>query len=701
MLKTSNNETDLLSGFSEQQAQQIKKALDISAPLRSNAATPNSGLDVAMILLQYNVDQETLLAALLSDPALNNKLEYAAIADDFGYTVADLVKDVIWLNTQQVYSPEMTQQPDQAETLRRMLLSMTHDVRAVLIKLAVQVFRMRNWSDEDKNIRQFIAQETLDIYAPIANRLGIAQLKWELEDLSFRYLKPQQYKSIAKSLAEKRHQREICISGFIFTLQQVLSNAGIKAEIAGRPKHLYSIWKKMQRKQLGIDELYDLLAVRVIVDQISSCYAVLGIVHGEWQYIPKEFDDYIANPKENGYQSLHTVIHDQQGNRIEVQIRTREMHDFAELGVAAHWRYKEGGKHNQSSEKSISSLRRLLEDKDSDEGLVASFRSELFYDRVYALTPAGKLIDLVKGSTPLDFAYAVHTQVGHRCRGAKVNGRIVPLTYELQSGEQVEILTAKKGEPNHNWINPNLGYVKSPRTISKIKAWFKKQHIDYNLDAGKQILENECQRLGLDSIPLKELSRFFKLANSETLYAAIGCGDINAKQIANFLQTPVAPAKSKKPKVKSDKVSSSVTVDGVENILTNFAQCCQPQPGDNIIGFISQTKGITVHKSDCQNITQLEPLQQQKLIDVSWGNQSPNMAISIVISAYNKQGLLNEVIQIVNALKIDILNARFDIEDDLTGLLKLDILVKDFSQLSQVLGKIGQLPNVIDVKRSV
>jgi GTP pyrophosphokinase len=457
----------------------------------------------------------------------------------------------------------------------------------------------------------------------------------------------------------------------------------------------------MQRKQLAIDELYDLLAVRVIVDKISTCYAVLGVVHGEWQYIPKEFDDYIANPKENGYQSLHTVILDPQGNRIEVQIRTREMHDFAELGVAAHWRYKEGGKQSTSAEKNISSLRRLLEDKDTDEVLVESFRTELFYDRVYVLTPAGKLMDLIKGSTPLDFAYAVHTEVGHRCRGAKVNGRIVPLSYTLQSGEQVEILTTKNSEPNRNWIDSNLGYLKSPRSIIKVKAWFKKQDYDFNVSAGRQILEKECQRLGIGSVSLQDLSDHFKRGNPDDLHAAIGHGDINSQQIANFLQIPEIIPKPKKHSTKAKKLNSPVTVEGIDNIETHFAKCCQPIPGEAIIGFISQLKGITIHNSDCQNISQLDPQQQQKLIDVSWGKQSLTKSVSIVISAYNKQGLLNEVIQIVNALKIDILNARFDIKDDLTALIKLDILVKDSSQLSHALAKIGQLANIIDVKRFI
>ncbi|MDD5125477.1 HD domain-containing protein, partial [Methylovulum sp.] len=385
------------------------------------------GYEVAMILMDFHVDLNTILAAILSDPRLTPLKLLPQIKEQFGETVAALVKDVNWLNTIAIYSLDMTDQPNQSEILRRMLLSMTQDVRAVLIKLAYRIKRLGVLPKESYEMRRFIAQETLDIYAPIANRMGIHQLKWELEDMAFRYLKPQSYLHIAKSLSDKRSERENCVNRFIEVLKTTLAKEGISATIYGRPKHIYSIWKKMQRKQLGIDELYDLLAVRVIVDNLTACYTTLGIVHSLWQTIPKEFDDYIANPKENGYQSLHTVIIygqegiDPEGRRIEVQIRTQEMHDFAEYGVAAHWSYKEGGKHDAAVEKSISSLRKLLDEKDDDETLSEHFRNELFHDRVYVLTPKGQLIDLVKNSTPLDFAYAIHSEIGHRCRGAKVN----------------------------------------------------------------------------------------------------------------------------------------------------------------------------------------------------------------------------------------------------------------------------------------
>ena len=507
----------LFSNLSDADNEQIDRALAIVSRIPEDPHYHRpSGVEVAAILRDYNVDFKTLLAAILSDSRLSQLKPPPDLKEQFGKTVAALVNDVNWLNKLTVYSLEMAKKPSEAETLRRMLLSMTQDVRAVLIKLAYRIHRLRNLPKESYEMRLFISRETLDIYAPIANRLGIHQFKWELEDLAFRYLEPQAYRQIAKSLANNRVQRENCINGFTELLQKHLAEENIPSTCYGRPKHIYSIWKKMQKKQLSIDQLYDLLAVRVIVDNVTHCYTVLGVVHSLWQYIPKEFDDYIANPKENGYQSLHTVILDPQGNRIEVQIRTQEMHDYAELGVAAHWAYKEGGKQTAAMEKSVATLRKLLEEKHGDETLSDDFRSELFNDRVYVLTPAGKLIDLVKGSTPLDFAYAVHSEIGHRCRGAKINGRIVPLTYTLKSGEQVEILTAKESAPNHNWIDPNLGYLKSSRAISRVKSWFRNQQQTENIARGKAILDRESKHLGLKALNMVDMLSYFKQPNTDT-----------------------------------------------------------------------------------------------------------------------------------------------------------------------------------------
>jgi len=710
MQKNTAPNKQFFSGFSAPDTDQINRALAIIAQIPEDPQyfRPR-GIEVAAILMDFNVDLKTILAAILSDPRLAHLNPKPNIKEQFGETVATLVNDVNWLNKLTVYSLEMTDQPSQAETLRRMLLSMTQDVRAVLIKLAYRLQRLKVLPKESYELRRFIAQETLDIYAPIANRMGIHQLKWELEDMAFRYLKPQSYRRIAKSLTDNRVQRENCINKFIILLQKKLAEEGISAEIYGRPKHIYSIWKKMRRKQLDIDELYDLLAVRVIVDNLTACYAALGMVHSLWQTIPKEFDDYIANPKENGYQSLHTVIIDPEGNRIEVQIRTQQMHDFAELGVAAHWSYKEGGKHDAAIEKNIASLRKLLDEtspersrkEGSDEALSENFRSELFNDRVYVLTPAGKLIDLVKGSTPLDFAYAIHTEIGHRCRGAKVNGRIAPLTYTLKSGDQVKILTAKEGGPNHNWIDLNLGYLKTSAAIGKVKSWFKNQQQTQNMATGKAILDRESQRLGLKMLNLAELAKHFHQPDTDKLLEAIGRSDINSRQLAAFfkipeLEAPLASIQRKKPEPQAKSI---ISVEGIDNVLTSFAHCCSPVQGNDIIGYISHKKGITIHRKDCENILHLGPEKQTQLISVSWGAKKASYAVPIVIHAFNSQNLLNDVTQILAQAKIHISNAALDTHPDFSALLNLTIQIENTDQLSQVLNKISQLPNIVDVKR--
>ncbi len=700
MQKNTEPDKCLFNDLSAVDNEQIACALAIVARIPDDPHYHRpKGIEVAAVLKDYHVDSKTIVAAILSDPRLPQLNPQPDIKEQFGDTVASLVKDVNWLNKLTVYSPEMTKRPNEAETLRRMLLSMTQDVRAVLIKLAYRIQRLRNLPKESYELRHFISRETLDIYAPIANRLGIHQFKWELEDMAFRYLEPQAYRQIAKSLANNRVQRENTINSFIELLQKHLAEEKITSACYGRPKHIYSIWKKMQRKQLDIDELYDLLAVRVIVGNLTQCYTVLGIVHSLWQYIPKEFDDYIANPKDNGYQSLHTVILDPQGNRIEVQIRTQDMHDFAELGVAAHWSYKEGGKQTAAMEKSVATLRKLLEDKQSNEALSEDFRSELFNDRIYVLTPAGKLIDLVKGSTPLDFAYAVHTEIGHRCRGAKVNGKIVPLTYTLKSGEQVEILTSKESAPNHNWIDPNLGYLKSSRAISKVKSWLRNQLQTENIARGKAILDKESKRLGIKVLNLEDMLSHFKQTNTDALLEAIGRSDINSRQLAGFLKVPELEAEPVNVPPKKSPAKSVVSVADIDNVQTAFAHCCSPVLGDDIIGYISHHKGITVHRKDCKNVTRLSIEKQAQLIPAAWGAKKSNHAVPIVIQAFNAQNLLNNVSQILAQSKIHIFNAALDTHPDFSAILNMTIQIESTNQLSQVLSKMSQLPNIVEVRR--
>ncbi len=701
-MKKSNETSGLLcDGFSAADSSQIQKALSIIAQIPEDPGYDRpKGIEVAAILKGFNVDLKTLLAAILSDSRVSKLDPKPDIKGLFGDTVAALVKDVNWLNTFSIYSLDMADKPSQAENLRRMLLSMTEDVRSVLIKLAFRVKRLQLLARESCEMRGFIAQETLDIYAPIANRMGIHQLKWQLEDMAFRYLKPQAYQQIAKSLADKRAEREQTIGRFIQLLQEILTQEGIPAEITGRPKHIYSIWKKMQWKHVGIDELHDLLAVRVMVDNLSACYAVLGFVHATWQYIPKEFDDYIANPKENGYQSLHTVILDPDGKCIEVQIRTRKMHEYAELGVAAHWSYKEGGKHNAAVEKSIASLRKLLAERGNEELSQASFHNELFSDRVYVLTPKGLLLDLVKGSTVLDFAYAVHTEIGHRCRGAKVNGRIVPLTYPLKSGERVEILTVKEGAPNRNWIDPNLGYLKSAMAISKVKSWFKNQQQNQNIAAGKVVLDQEVQRLGIKPPNLTVLAKQFKQASTDKFLEALGRSDISPAQLAAYFKIPGFEEKKLFGKPFKKKLTpSSVSVNGVDNVLTHFASCCSPVPGDPVIGYISHKKGVTVHRLDCPNILGLSPEKHVRLVPVSWGAGKSSHSVTIVIKAYSTQTLMPDVMHVLAQAKIHTTHANMETHPDFSSTLKLTIQVENADRLSQVLGKLSCIPEVIDVKR--
>ena len=659
------------------------------------------GIDVATILTAAHIDLPSILAALLSDSRLENHLSETTISKQFGTVVASLVKDVRWLNKVSIYQLEMSSQPDQSEILRRMLLAMTNDVRSVLIKLAYRIQRLRDLKQENDDIRRFIAQETLDIYAPLANRLGISQFKWELEDLAFRYLDPERYRCIAKSLSDKRIERETCITSFLNKLREILDEHDIEAKVYGRPKHIYSIWCKMRRKRLPIEELYDLLAVRVIVNDLSACYTVLGVAHSQWQYIPKEFDDYIANPKENGYQSLHTVVVDKQGNRIEIQIRTRTMHEFAELGVAAHWRYKEGGKHNAASEKTITSLRLLLEERGHDN-LVESFHTELFSDRVFVLTPTGKLVDLIKGATPLDFAYAIHTEVGHSCRGAKVNGQIKPLTYELRSGEQVEIITVKNGQPSRNWLDPNLGYLNTPRAIGKVKSWFKHQELSENVAAGKSLLDKEAKRLGLKHIEIEDLLKHFKIPDTEHFFQALGRGDINNRQLASALKIPeLAPATFKLSPPKTSN-QSTVTVADMDNVVTSLAKCCSPVNGDEIIGFISHRRGITIHRSDCENIRHLTPEQKSHLVSAEWsGGHHARHTVPIVIEALDGQNLLIDVSQLLHAAKVHITDASLKTHSDHSATLNMEIQIENTAQLSSVLGRLSQLPDIVEVSRKV
>ncbi len=667
---------------------------------------------VADILASLRMDHETVAAAMLHDVAEDTEFSLQDIEAQFGSVIASLVDGVTKMRVIQSFK-----EPDdrskkvraQAESLRKMLLAMVEDVRVVLIKLADRTHNMRTLAALPSAKQQSIAQETIDIYAPLANRLGFWQIKWELEDLSLRYLQPGLYKKIAKMLDERRTDREGYIKSFLETLRQELTKVGIHSELSGRPKHIYSICRKMQRKQIGYHQIYDTRAVRILVQTIPECYAALGIVHSLWNHIPGEFDDYIATPKENNYQSIHTAIFGPLGKVVEVQIRTQEMHQNNELGVAAHWRYKEGGEHDANFERKIAWLRQLLEWKDDvadASEFVDHFKADVFEDRIYVFTPGGKVIDLPVGATPLDFAYHVHTEVGHRCRGAKVNGRMVALSYKLKTGEQVAILTIKRGEPSRDWLNKDLGYLYTSRARSKVQHWFKLQHHDSNAAAGRAIVEKELQRLGLNDIAFETLSRKFSFNKVDDFFAALGRGDLKITQVIRRVQEGLPQPDLAIEQLlsrgrSSQELGEGIQISGVGDLLTQIARCCKPVPGDEISGYITRGRGVTVHRQDCANILRFREKSPERLIDVAWGEQSEqSYPVDVQITAFDRQGLLRDISAVLANEHVNILavNTSSDTKTHLAN-MTLTMEIHDLDKLSRTLMLINQLSNVLEVRR--
>ena len=688
----------------------IKRAVDLAWQVQDQPTNLPNSLDVALILSELGADITTLVVTLLSDSRLNDTGYLENIKQTFDKDIAQMAKNLRWVHDFHLDMDNLAA-PEQAERLRRMLLSMVEDVRVVLIKLAYRVQRLRILADEPEDVRTQIARESMEIFAPLANRLGIGQLKWELEDLSFRYLEPMAYRRIAKLLEERREDREKYIREVVDGIRDMVAEVGIQAEIYGRPKHIFSIWKKMAGKQKEFDELFDVRAVRITVDTVQDCYTVLGLVHGKWRHIAKEFDDYIANPKENGYQSLHTAVYGPQGKPLEIQIRTHAMHQFAEYGVAAHWLYKEGlSKADENLERGITSLRKLLDPNETrDDELVESFQTELYPDRVFILTPRGKVMDLPQGSTPLDFAYAVHTEIGHRCRGAKVNGRIVPLTYELQNGEQVEVLTGKEPGPSRDWMNPALGYLQTSRARAKVKSWFRQQDYVQNAHDGKIAFDREVNRLDVHKVNAMDVAKKLKLQTEEEMYAALGRGDISAAQIASALHAlyhaenkQALPLTTRKPSARRTSPSDEVHVRGVGNLLTSIANCCKPVPGDEIIGYITQGQGITVHRKDCTNILNLEANKNDRLIEAQWGgSESRTYPVSIYIEAIDRQGLLRDVSKVFADEHVDVIGVNtLSNKDEQSAVMTITAEISDLEQLSLVMDKLSQLANVSKVTRS-
>ena len=670
-------------------------------------------LAVADILIELGLDHETLAAAILHDVVEDTGIGLEELKRDFGARIAGLVDGVTKMNVIQEFradSAPARQEHSQAESLRKMLLAMAEDVRVVLIKLADRLHNMRTLSalSEEKQLR--IARETMDIYAPLANRLGIWQIKWELEDLSLRYLEPDSYHQIASWLAEKRVDREAYVTRFVDSLARELKQSGIAAEVAGRVKHIYSIWRKMRRKGKDFGDIFDVRAVRVQVADIRDCYAALGVVHSLWQHVPGEFDDYIATPKENNYRSIHTAVIGPQGKTVEVQIRTHDMHNQSELGVAAHWRYKEGAKPDKAFDDKIAWLRSLLEWKDEVAGaaeFVDQFKSEVFSERVYVFTPKGNIVDLQTGATPLDFAYHIHTTVGHRCRGAKVNGHMVPLIYTLKTGDRVEAITVKEGGPSRDWMSPHLGYLHTSKARSKVQAWFNQQNFESNVAAGRQTLEREFQRMGLSDINYEKLAARFHQNRVDDFLAAIGRAEIKPVQILHAVQELLEPAlKETKPVFaprapETRKSPSGVSIQGVGNLLTRMAKCCNPLPGDAIVGFITRGQGIAVHRQDCPNALRHHNENEERLIEVSWGADARQLyPVEVEIVAHERSGLLRDITALFANEKINVLavNTLTDKQQHVAR-MTFTIEILNVEGLSRVLALLDQIPNVMDVRR--
>ncbi|MGZ9221778.1 MAG: RelA/SpoT family protein, partial [Anaerolineales bacterium] len=620
----------------------------------------NHCIAVASILTDLRVPPEVVAAGLLHDTVEDTTVTLNDLRRDFGDTITALVDSVTKLTNlprvsrdDQHAEPSNGNEPSDAlptavplgrkrdlvsETLRKTFLAMGDDVRVVLIKLADRLHNMRTLSFMPEAKRKRIAKETLDIFAPLANRLGIWQIKWELEDLGFRHLNPEKYREIAEQLQERRPDREAQIEVIKNDLVKLLAHNNIQSEISGRPKHIYSIYKKMTEKGKPFDLVRDVRAVRLIVPDVPSCYAALGVIHTHWRPIPGEFDDYIAAPKDNFYQSLHTAVIYDDKRPLEVQIRTAEMHQNAEYGIAAHWRYKEGGHRDKSYEQRINWLRNMMEwrsDVSDAQEFVEGMKTDVFRDRVYVFTPRGDIIDLAAGSTPIDFAYHVHTDIGHRCRGARVNGKLVPLYQDLQTGDQVEILTAKRGGPSRDWLNPNLGLVKTQRARSKIKAWFKKQEDEQNLAQGRATLERELQRLGITQINFEKMARELGFKIPDEMFIAVGCGDLSVNKVIREISAAEETADILEITIPAHGQKSStdaVEVVGLKGLLSSIARCCNPMPGDQIVGYITRGRGATIHRQDCPNI--LRRKDTERLLQVGWGQVEQTYAIPITVKAY-------------------------------------------------------------------
>lgn len=677
-----------------------------------------TGLEMAEILADLNLDNESLIAAILYRAVREGKLNLDQVTKAFGNTIGKLIEGVLRMAAISATQLDENgafgrESEEQAENVRKMLVAMVDDVRVALIKLAERTCAIRALKTATEERRQRVAREIANVYAPLAHRLGIGHIKWELEDLSFRYLEPDDYMTIARLLDEKRMGRQQYIDNVLDMLRAELRSANIEGEITGRAKHIYSIWRKMRRKNIGFSQVYDIRAVRILVPSVRDCYAVLGIVHSLWRNIPNEFDDYIASPKENGYRSLHTAVIGPEQKVLEVQIRTQGMHQDAEFGVCAHWRYKGTDKEESQNgyDQKIAWLRQVLEWHEElgakgENPLADDLIQGINQDRIYVFTPEGHVIDLPSNATPLDFAYRIHTDVGHRCCGAKVNGRIVPLNHLLSTSDQVEILTGKRESPSRDWLSPALGYVNTSRARSKIQHWFKQQARDTNLADGRALLDKEFKRLGVVEIDFSELSKRLKCRSLEELYIAVGASDISVAQVLNVaqrLQDDQAPSDDLIPLSKPSSYAgqADVYIEGVGNLLTHLAKCCSPVPGDAITGYITLGKGVSIHRQDCSNILHLENDEPERIIQVSWGEAPHKVySVEVLIEAFDRHGLLRDVTALLDAEKINVIAMQTLSNKNLNTVdMQVTIEVQNFNALSRALTRLNQLPNIASARR--
>jgi GTP pyrophosphokinase len=673
--------------------------------------TWNRSREIAAILAGLRADDDVVLAGALVPLLGASAIDEAQAAQVFGEGSAQLaleLRRVGGIGIPGSWRQGQGLKPEQAEGLRKLLLALAADVRLVLVRLALQLADLRTIKSAGREQQLRAALETREIYAPLASRLGVWQLKWELEDLAFRYAQPEDYRRIAGWLRATRGERERFIEDVRTRLERELSAVGIAAEISGRPKHIYSIWRKMERKRLVFDQVMDVLAVRIKVGTLADCYAALGLVHGLWQYIPGEFDDYIATPKDNNYRSLHTAVIGPGKLPLEIQIRTHEMHEHAELGVAAHWQYKEGRRSETSFQQKINWLRQLLEPggrEDTEPDLLTALQAEIFEDRVYALSPRGEVVDLPRGATPLDFAYHVHTSLGHRCRGARVNGRMVPLDFKLSTGDSVEILPGKQPKPSRDWLVPKLGFLASARNRAKVRGWFRKLDKGENREQGKQMFEREIDRLGVRAVPLPEILRELDLADADALYQGLGSGEITLAQVVGAIQRRAQerePAKPRPSRATTTGKPAGMVIDGVGDLMSSFARCCRPVPPEQIAGYITVGRGVSIHRAGCANLLRLRDAQPQRVLAVDWGSPSADrrFPVAVAIHAFDRRGLVRDISSVLadERVSIDAMNSLTNAAEN-TADVDLRVSVQGLDELSRLLARLSALPNVISARR--